>query len=557
MTDLVPLFGSDDKQRKFTFEQFVGRRFIKPEVGMGLVSKKLIPAGSVVFAETVAWTTEEEHLACQSMKEVNVLLASKVKAMGPEWFRKFLNLPNSHKDDLGVFAGIWDLHQMPIVMNGKRAGILGLNLASVNHACIPNCTLTTVSQYPKAEDGNEMKDKKPTLERIIVRATQNIPANAEITIPYWYAKGQHKARELFGWTEFNFFCSCQSCAKPSPTVEDALDMYNKLELKLCRPESVEKRPAMAFRSAQEVVAKLLSCGIRDARVPMLWFKCGLIAGYHSDVGRALCFLGKAYKMLEILEGTEGVFYKQILSWYMTPSLMPGFGVTTRGLSTVKEGEEMLEKPGTKEVLYMIAAEPREYVRLSRYRRLSDAIAIVRGSRYIVVPEERTKSKVVSKAGPSNQRHSSDFSLEQAKSGAPETVYRSNGGPSSLEKGKEAAKNNALNTKFQASKGNNQTPIRNPSSSDTCTDPELDLLDVCLELKMEFPEAFSEGQSKKSKKKKKKKKKKKGKKNMDKGKAPQQEEAPVVKDLGAKKKVVMVKRGEGGCARRSSLISLDL
>ncbi|KAF7594549.1 hypothetical protein BBP40_008996 [Aspergillus hancockii] len=412
MTDLIPLFRSSDKHKGITFEHCVERRFINAELGYGLVAKEFIPPGSVIFAENVALTTEVEHLECGSMKEVNKLLAGKVKAMGPEWFRKFLELPNSNKEELGIFAGIWDSHQMPIVINEKRSGVLGLNLASVNHACIPNCSLNLVSCYPKDKDGKELKDERPTVERVIVRATQCILENEEVTIPYWYAKGQHKARELFSWTEFNFFCSCQSCAQPIPELEDALDTYNKAEKYLRHPETVEKWPAMAFRSAQDVITKLLCAQVRDARIPMIWAKCGLIASFHLDIARALCFLSKAYKMLEILEGTEGVFYKQILRWCAIPSLMPGFGVTTRGLSTVKEGEEIFNDCRSQEILFMSAAKPDEYIRVSRYRRLPETIAIVRGSRYLVIPEEHIKLKIVHKAGSSNQGQSSNNGYEQ-------------------------------------------------------------------------------------------------------------------------------------------------
>ncbi|KNG80840.1 SET domain protein [Aspergillus nomiae NRRL 13137] len=517
--------------KKYTYEGSLVRRFISCGVGVGLVTTESIPAGSVVFAEDVAWTTEEESSRCQTPREMNAMLGAKVRAMGGEWLRKFLTLPSSLKQDLGVFAGIWDLYQLPIVMNGVKTGIVGLNLASVNHACVPNCALTIINKYPKNENGNNDMRESPMIGRAIMRALRNIQKDEEITVAYFYGKGQQKARGLFSWTEFGFFCSCKECVQPKDVIEIAMDKYWKVERILNHPDTVDLYPAIAFKSAHEVIGRLLSCEIRDARVAMIWAKCAMIAGYHSDIARAMCFLAKAYRMLAILEGR--------------------FGATTRGLSTAAEGRYMLDERDVKEKLFMTAAKSDEYIHIHRYHRLSDAMAKQKGSRYLLLPEKPTKLK----AAPELLEPGVSKSAHMPKHGygpiAPERVHRSGRGTSNLRRGKDGPSENTSKGKPQVSKGHSQASTQESSSGEVCTDPDWDMLDLVRELMADNPDLFPDypsptiSEASKKKRKKKKKKSKKGKGSAELGGYTQSN--PIVKELEAEKKVVMVKEAGVRCA----------
>ncbi|KAE8383384.1 hypothetical protein BDV26DRAFT_277311 [Aspergillus bertholletiae] len=531
MAEVAGVFSSNNTAaKKYTYEESLVRRFINRGVGAGLVTTEPIPAGSVVFAEDVVWTTEEEHLRCQTPKEVNDMLGAKVRAMGDEWLRKFLALPSSLKQDLGVFAGIWDLYQLPIVMNEVRAGIVGLNLASVNHACAPNCALTIINKYPKDDDGYLDIGESPMIGRAV------------ITVAYFYGKGQQKARELFSWTEFGFFCSCKACAQASDVIETAMDKYWKVECILNHPNTVDLYPAMAFKSAQEVIGRLLTCQIRDARVAMIWAKCAMIAGYHSDIARAICFLGKAYRMLAILEGSTGAFYRQILKWYETPTMMPGFGATTRGISTATEGRYMLDESDVKEKLFMTAAKSDEYIRISRYHRLSDAVAKEKGSRYLLLPEEPIKPNGAQKLLEPGASKPERLPKHRHGPIAQGTVRRSDRGASNPRRAKDGPGDNTSKEKSQVSKCHSQASMQETSPGEVCTDPHWDMLDLVRELMADNPDLFPdyhfstipEAAKKKNKKKNKKEKKKKGKKGKDsaqeRGDAQQGQSTPV--KLGA-------------------------
>ncbi|KAB8198865.1 hypothetical protein BDV34DRAFT_207993 [Aspergillus parasiticus] len=536
MAEVAGVFGSNNSgANKYMYEESLVPRFISRGVGVGLITTESIPAGSVVFAEDVAWTTEEENLGCQTPREVNAMLGAKVRAMGDEWLRKFLALPSSLKQDLGVFAGIWDLYQLPIVMNGVRAGIVGLNLAAVNHACVPNCALTIINKYAKDENGNIKTGESPMVGRAVVRALKNIPKDEEITVAYFYGKGQQKARELFSWTEFGFFCSCKACMQPKDVIEIAMDKYWKVERILNHPDTVDLYPAMAFKSAQEVISRLLTCQIRDARIAMIWAKCAMIAGYHSDIARAMCFLAKAYRMLAVLEGSTGVFYRQILIWYETPMVMPGFGATTRGLSTAIEGRNMLDERDVKEKLFMTAAKSDEYIRIHRYHRLSDVKAKQKGSRYLLLPEKPTKPKGAQRLLEPDASKSEHFPKHRHEPTAPETVHRNGSGTSNLKQDKDKPSDNNSRGKPQVSKSHSQTSTQETSSGEVCTDPHWDMLDFIRELMANNPDLFPDYHSptipETSKKKRKKRKSKTGKDSAEAGGNTQQEQStPVMKEL---------------------------
>ncbi|KAE8144537.1 hypothetical protein BDV25DRAFT_166616 [Aspergillus avenaceus] len=325
---------------------------------------------------------------------------------------------------------------------------------------------------------------------------------------------------MFTWTEFNFICSCYACKKPDPHIEEAMDRYNKLEHILLNPDIVERQPALAWASAQEVIGKLLGCLIRDARVAMIWIKCAIIAGYHSDIARAMCFMGKAYRILAMLEGTRGVFYRQVIKWYDEPWLMPGFGATTRGLSTRAQGESLVNDPECKDVIFMSEAKHSQYIRIGRYHRLSDEQAKEKGRRFIILPDNAAQQKggqALIKQGKSAPQLSTKLTEEYLKENVPKGDRASNPAMS-----KRTVKGRASKGTTQATKSRHQGSVQEGSSDDACVDPERDLLDICLELQRQHPELFDRSGCEKLKKKREKNKQRKKEKKEKKQKEEEEE-----------------------------------
>ncbi|KAL5357164.1 hypothetical protein BJX96DRAFT_172283 [Aspergillus floccosus] len=356
---------SDDELNDYTSGHAFSAQYINRGVGTGLIATEFIPAGSVLFAERVVYLTSAEQDACSSITEADKLIARKVRAMGEDWWGAFLTLSNPGRTTLGIYAGIWDAHQVPLA-GPKGGAMLGLNMAWMNHACVPNCTLTVVCRNGGSR-------------RAVVRACADIDPGVELTIAYFYAAGGHTQREIFAWTTFGFVCGCAACVHPAARIERALRRYARAKDRFeSDAEGAVARPAQTFQLVQDVITALMGVGIRDARVAMLWTKCALLAGFHTDVARAITFLGKARKMLAVLEGPAGSFYAQVTRWYTDVALMPGFAASTRGLSNLTQAVVLPSEPGCAEVLYMNGASPQEYIRVEDYRRLPGCVAVPRG-----------------------------------------------------------------------------------------------------------------------------------------------------------------------------------
>ncbi|KAF9893397.1 hypothetical protein FE257_011829 [Aspergillus nanangensis] len=284
--------------------------FIEPGTGKGLVATTPIPAGTIIFADPVMLITCAEQATCPTPAEADAYIATKVRAMGPAWTASYLRLSNPCKSILGAFMGVWNSNQTPVCCDRRNGGIVGLNLAGMNHSCVPNCTLSIVSGFVESaseyEDGNTSnggngndrsttscgyysfsstephdgqgegdgddntpKMRKPhrlQVYRAVVRATNDIPRGRELTIAYIYGMGTRRQREMFAWTKLGYACVCKLCVAPDVPVERALQRLFRFELICLNVEQVLGRPAVALQMARDVVTRLLRIGVRDARV---------------------------------------------------------------------------------------------------------------------------------------------------------------------------------------------------------------------------------------------------------------------------------------------------
>lgn len=390
------------------------RGFINKETGMGLVSTEFIPAGSIVYSDQLILVTEAEKRSHNTPSELDALLAKKVAEKDPKWQEAFLTLPNPREEELGKIGGIWDEFHFPLYHHGEGSSVLGLNLAFTNHSCMPNSSLTMFLDYPVV-DGKQRTDMKPTLGGAAVRSFMNIHKGQEITVSYFYSKGEVNYRRLYALDLFGFRCACQNCLHPKFEAERALRMYDLLDRTLNNPKIVCEKPAVAFQAANNMTNMLTDRGIADSRIAMIWAKCALIAGFHSDIGRVRCFLNMVIKLIEILQGPSGLLFQRALKWFQSMSVMPGFGITTRGLSSMRDANVLVDHSvETKPFLFMVGAMENEYIRVSRCRRISDKPSTHGAKhhtmRFVVVPDPRAKEASPVKA---NQKQDQNTKSQKA------------------------------------------------------------------------------------------------------------------------------------------------
>ncbi|KAL5003389.1 hypothetical protein BDV10DRAFT_180522 [Aspergillus recurvatus] len=354
------------------------KRWINDKSGFGLVATTHIPAGTVLIADELMTMWSDEHNKCKSYEDTNAMLQGKAAKMGPEWNREFLALAEGQKKKgfairkrrLGVEGAVWDEHALPTAWEGNVGEVLGLNLAWVNHCCIPNCVLRFRNEYPRSKKGEVCYDKKPKMGRAVVRACADIKPNVEITIAYTQTEGAAKERRVATNRRFGFSCACRFCATPHPSVDKAMCHYRRLKRRIEDPNIISNKPAIAYLHASVLLDHLAAMRVHDSRVTDIWIKCAMIAGHHTDLARVWCFLRKARELCLVLEGLNGASYHQVEGWYRDPTSMPGFGGTRRGLSSrMKAFTDFNQGIMPKKMLFMLDAKPNEYITVPRYHPL--------------------------------------------------------------------------------------------------------------------------------------------------------------------------------------------
>ncbi|EAW06378.1 SET domain-containing protein [Aspergillus clavatus NRRL 1] len=471
----APLPGEPDAALSaHTYEHAVRKKAISKDLGYGLVATEDIPAGSVIFADRVACIGAEELARWKTPEAGNKLVAAKVKAMGEEWHRAFLALPN-HQPRVGnEYAQIWRRYQMVAVRKRARVMVVGPKMGLVNHSCMPNAFLYYALRFPKNKRGEEDKSKQPTIGRAVVRASVDIKPGDEITISYFYPKGEHSVRQLMSSMYCQFWCYCPQCSQPGPEIEKMLERYYQLQLIFEDADIVYKRPAVAYKTAYSLIKLFKDLKVNDPRVIQPWIFCAMIAGFNSDLGRALQFLIKAHTLILQLQCPNGHLYDRVSCWMQTIALMPGFGATTRGLSSMTDGYHMArDREHFHDVLFMLDAEPDEYIRLHRYRRLPDCQVKEGESRFAVrFDAEDMSRKRFEDEEPDPVKIKPWWVIPEG-----DRATEQNAKPQKKKKGSQEGKEQR-----QRKRAVNKIPKpRNPD----CIEPEKDFLDICRELLTEF------------------------------------------------------------------------
>ncbi|XHG03178.1 hypothetical protein AWENTII_006496 [Aspergillus wentii] len=521
------------------------KQFINEGTGMGLVATENIPIGSIVISDQVIWVKREEKKACKTDDQLDELVCQKIGTMDTDWKRSFLDLPNPKSETLGPFGGRWDLYHLPMVWDGLEGGVLGPNLAYVNHSCAPNGYFTLTNRYPHDENGKATTEK-PIMGRAVVRASTDILKGQEITISYFYSKGCSSYRQVYCSLLYDFRCACKACVAPVKLWETALDRYTQFELLLHWKDVIEASPAGIFQQANDLISKLLSTRITDIRLTMVWVKCALIAAFHSDLARTFCFLTKARRMGVVLQGPTGILYRQLARWSEDMSLMPGFGVTTRGISTVQDAMFIFKHQAlSREVLFMVGAKPDEYVRVNRYCRLSEQEMKERDGRAFKILEPKeidrmpqgkpSENPVVKPEKPCVRKWAQSPGDMRRRKYIPELNPKPKRKRKSKTKPKPKPKKKPK-TKLKP-KANIDNEVKN---YEKCLDSEKDFLDLWLELVNDFLSTQPDNEKPKEEGKSEETTKKEvqpanTKKPSSKGKEPAQ--TPVVKNVARKKVVV--------------------
>ncbi|PTU18557.1 hypothetical protein P175DRAFT_0559377 [Aspergillus ochraceoroseus IBT 24754] len=462
--------------RERIYKDAFKRQYVNSYVGFGLISNQTIPAGTILFVDRLFAVWRSEQKDCKSLHQANDLIQKKARALGPKWFNQFLMLSRPSEQKLGTMAAIYNAHHVVVAWGDQVGGAVGLNLAWMNHSCIPNCTLSIVDKHPVHRSHGRPPRR---VGRAVVRTCAEIAAGQELTIPYAYISGVRAARQNETFGRFNFRCACRACHEPQVAIEETLDQHSGVQYTIDRKDIIANHPSLAIQFAYNLIWQSVRSRMYDLRVAMLWVKCALIAAHHSDLGRAQCFLVRARQMALILEGPHGALYRQVSHWYLAPTLMPGYGGTRRGLSTPLDALTIFHhKRQSRNVLFMLGCDPNEYIRIRRYRflRPGDANFQAGELRYEILPDvDHAPPPLI--IDPNEDEGKSKARDRQDQRGEKTTQNQDQN--QNQEKKKKKKKKTKKKAKGGAGKG--------------CVDPEKDFLDLFLEVvdNFECPECAKE------------------------------------------------------------------
>lgn len=335
-------------------------RYIDERKGFGLVATQDLPTGTLVFRERmlVFWERMESFA---SVSEFNLSLGEEVKAMGPEFVRGYFTLPTTSKDLLGILGGILEASKIMAMNNGKAVAMVGLNLAFVNHACVPNTQHTWIK--PNFE-GDGPDDQYHT---VTLYACKHISAGEEITMAYHHMNMRLSLRREFTSTFFGFVCECDICTREDESFEKYLALIDEQLRYVHRSEMIHEHPAGMLQVGFTIGSLMEKCGIFDCRLARLFEQCAVIAGWHSDEARAMEFLAKAQTMFVNLEGIRGPDLIRVANFQKDLRTLPGFGRTKRALSKRREVKVLWLNPDKQyDMLFMRGLARHECKRLRNY-----------------------------------------------------------------------------------------------------------------------------------------------------------------------------------------------
>ena len=338
----------------------LGKAFTNIHRGTGLVAKEFIPSGSKIYCDKLVVVSETEREMHSTPREFDTLISRKVAAQGAKWQKEFTNIPNT-RETLGPMGDIWEAYHLPMSVNDEPCEMLGLNLAFTNHSCFPNSALTVYYEYPTV-NGVPQTDRKPKMGGAVVKSYFDILEGQEITVSYFYSKGDVDYRRLYSLDALGFRCSCPYCLYPDPLYDRILDSYARINDLVNSPFVIRHRPELIFQAAYHITGELIIYGIVDPRAALIWMKCAMVAGFHSDMSRARTLLSMSLTILEATQGSSGYLHQRASNWLHTMSIMPGFGTSLRGLSSFDDASCLVESTeNIKTLLFMAKAKKNEWV----------------------------------------------------------------------------------------------------------------------------------------------------------------------------------------------------
>lgn len=261
-----------------------------PGKGKALVATKEIAPGTLILSESPLITTDVVTSPDEDTTEMDLQKAlNKLSLKSQEVYRGLHN--NFPEDPYHQLSGIVRSNAYPLGNDSEIGGVFP-NISRINHSCLPN-----VVQY-----WNELLDKEE------IRAVRPIAKGEEITTSY-HEFGPSKQRKEMLKAQFRFDCSCVLCSLPLDELkasDERLNRAQELEDVIGSSKICYYEPERVFKSCREVLKIYEEEGIKDGRLPRLYYDVFQLCNMHADLARARCFAKYYCDAKKIAEGNESI-----------------------------------------------------------------------------------------------------------------------------------------------------------------------------------------------------------------------------------------------------------
>ncbi|KAH8194704.1 hypothetical protein TruAng_011138 [Truncatella angustata] len=290
-----------------------------PSKGKGLIAAKPIPAGTLLISEPPLFTTASLTNADTIEKDLGVI----IRGLPKDRQRAFLSLHNNFPGQPNPFSNIIRSNGYPLGPNSEVGGVFPL-IARLNHSCRPNAQHSWNSK----------------LGAQTVHALRDVAAGEELTLSY-HNGGPSADRRAALSQFFNFDCACELCSLPREQrrkSDKRLRDAAQLDEMIGNGKRVQLQPADALKDCKELLRIYEAEGIRDTRLPRLYYDAFQICAAHSDAARASVFAESARKVRVISEGPDSEEAANMERLQEKPENFENWGSTKKWASKVTDRE---------------------------------------------------------------------------------------------------------------------------------------------------------------------------------------------------------------------------
>ena len=288
--------------------------------GKGLIAQKDITKGTRILCEKPLFSATRP--VSKPPADLEIMFASKLKALSKASQRQFLSLPNNFPGKY-PFSNIFKTNALSCGPD-SIVGAVYPSICLINHSCVPN-------------SHNNWNDKA---KHETIYAHRLIKAGEEITISY-VSEGTSDVRHSSLKKAFGFDCSCDLCTR-SPSEIKASDArrvkIQKLDDAIGDPIRLMNSPGKSLgmcRSLLQLLEKEYD-GCAVVLAARLYYDAFQVCVAHGDRARAAVCAERAYQSRVVCEGEDSPATLRVKNLASSPESHNSFGGCSMMWKTTKK-----------------------------------------------------------------------------------------------------------------------------------------------------------------------------------------------------------------------------